>query len=176
MTTTTAAPDTERWKTQFGSLDDFDKGRVEVIDDDPKHYTFSNMFEVASISKPYEQVAVGKNIQYVLEVLRAEGTSEWRTAAHDQFALVMDGEVTVQLLKLEDANQRAAEGKPGSMRLQGEPRGPKMGHVVARRGHMTLLPAGAAYQFRASRPGVILMQTIAGDDTVYKWAEICQTM
>ena len=41
---------------------------------------------------------------------------------------------------------------------------------------MTLLPAGAAYQFRADRPGVILLQTIAGDDTVYRWAEICQTM
>src|SRR3979411_3467886 len=109
MTTTSAQPAPERSKTQCGSLGDYDKGRVEVIDDDPKHYTFSNMFEVASISRPYEQVAVGKNIQYVLEVLRAEGTSEWRTAAHDQFALVMDGEVTVHLLKLEDANQRAAE-------------------------------------------------------------------
>ena len=49
------------------------------------------MFEVASASKPYEKVAVGKNMQYVLEVLRAEGTSEWRTASHDEFALVMDG-------------------------------------------------------------------------------------
>jgi hypothetical protein len=173
---TTAAPDAERWKTKFGSLDHFDKGRVEVIDDDPKHYTFSNMFEVASISRPYEQVAVGKNIQYVLEVLRAEGTSEWRTAAHDQFALVMDGEVTTHLVKLEDADQRAADSKQGSIRVQGEPRGPKMGHIIARRGHMTLLPKGAAYQFSATRPGVILMQTMAGDDTVYKCAEICQTM
>ena len=50
-----------------------------------------------------------------------------------------------------------------------------MGGVKARRGHMTLLPAGAAYQFHADRPGVILMQTIGGPDTVYKWAEICQT-
>jgi len=51
-----------------------------------------------------------------------------------------------------------------------------MGHVQARRGHMTLLPAGAAYQFHANRPGVILLQTIAGDNTQYRWADICQTM
>jgi hypothetical protein len=50
-----------------------------------------------------------------------------------------------------------------------------MGWVRAGRGHMTLLPAGAAYQFHADRPSVILMQTIAGRDTVYKWADIIQT-
>ena len=50
-----------------------------------------------------------------------------------------------------------------------------MGTVTARRGHMTLLPAGAAYQFHADRPGVILLQTIAGKDTEFRWAEICQT-
>ena len=33
--------------TKFGSLDDYDKGSIEVIDDDPKHYAFSNIFEVA---------------------------------------------------------------------------------------------------------------------------------
>jgi hypothetical protein len=176
MTTTQVAPDSERWKTKFGSLGHFEKGGVEVIDDDPRHYTFSNMFEVASISKPYEQVAVGKNIQYVLEVLRAEGTSGWRTADHDQFALVMAGEVETYLVKLEDPGQRAPEGKPGSISVRGEPQGPRMGHVLARHGHMTLVPAGAAYQFRASQPGVILLQTMGGDDTMYKWAEICQTM
>jgi hypothetical protein len=50
-----------------------------------------------------------------------------------------------------------------------------MGTVRARRGHMTLLPVGAAYQFRADRPAVILLQTLAGRDTVERWAEICQT-
>jgi hypothetical protein len=176
MTSSPAAPETDRWRTRFGSLADFDKGRVEIIDDDPRHYTFSNMFEVASMSKPYEQVAVGKNIQYVLEVLRAEGTSGWRTAAHDQFALVMDGTVQTQLVRLDEEAQRAPTGRQGSTAVQGEPRGPKMGQVIARRGHMVLLPAGAAYQFSASTPGVILMQTMAGDDTSYKWADICQTM
>jgi hypothetical protein len=38
---------------------------------------------------------------------------------------------------------------------------------------MTLLPANAAYRFHADTPGVILLQTILGDDTVERWAEIC---
>jgi hypothetical protein len=50
-----------------------------------------------------------------------------------------------------------------------------MGVVRARRGHMTLLPVGAAYQFHAPQPSVILLQTVAGPDTVERWAEICQT-
>jgi len=161
--------------TVFGSIDAFEKGTMEVIDDDPKRYTYSNMFEVASISKPYEKVAVARNMEYVLEVLRAEGTSGWRSAPHDEFALVMDGEVEVELVKLTDASI-VPEDKEGSVALAGEPEGTPMGRVVARRGHMTLLPKGAAYRFDAKRPGVIMMQTIAGEDTVYKWAEICQTI
>jgi hypothetical protein len=47
--------------------------------------------------------------------------------------------------------------------------------VRARRGHMTLLPVGAAYQFHASQPGVILLQTLGGADTVERWGQICQT-
>jgi hypothetical protein len=161
--------------TVFGSIDAFEKGTMEVIDDDPKRYTYSNMFEVASISKPYEKVAVARNMEYVLEVLRAEGTSGWRSAPHDEFALVMDGEVEVELVKLADASI-VPEDEEGSVALAGEPEGTPMGRVVARRGHMTLLPKGAAYRFDAKRPGVIMMQTIAGEDTVYKWAEICQTI
>ncbi len=164
-----------RYVTRFGSLDHYEKGGVEIIADDPKNYVFSNIFEVASMSKPYEKVAVGKNIEYVLEVIRAEGTSEWRAAAHDEFALVMDGEVEIRLLKLADPSVVPPD-KLGSIALKGKPAGRKMGLVRARRGHMTLLPAGAAYQFHAHRPGVILLQTIAGDDTRYRWAEICQTM
>jgi hypothetical protein len=164
-----------KYVTRFGSLAHYEKGGVEIIDDDPKRYAFSNIFEVASRSKPYEKVAVGKNMQYVLEVLRAEGTSEWWAAAHDEFALVMDGEVEVRLLKLADPSV-VPPNREGAIRLRGEPAGRKMGHVQARRGHMTLLPAGAAYQFHANRPGVILLQTIAGDNTQYRWADICQTM
>ncbi len=161
--------------TKFGSLSDYQKGSLEVLDGNPKQYTYSNMFEVASISKPYEKVAVGKNMEYVLEVLRAEGDSGWRAAAHDEFALVMDGEVEVRLVKLEDPGTVPPDAN-GSIALPGEPAGAKMGTILARRGHMTLLPAGAAYQFHAATTGVILMQTVECEDTVYKWGEICQTM
>jgi len=167
-------PEADRYATRFGSLDKFEKGRVDVIDDDPRHYTFSNMFEVASISKPYEKVAVGKNRQYVLEAIRAEGDSEWRAAPHDEFALVMDGEVEVVLHQLVP-DERPSEDTDGSIRLGHEPAGRRMGRVVARRGHMALLPAGSAYRFRAARPSVILLQTIAGEGTLERWNEICQT-
>ena len=66
-------------------------------------------------------------------------------------------------------------GTQGSVALAGAPAGRKMGVVRARRGHMTLLPVGAAYQFQAGQPSVILLQTLAGADTIQRWAEICQT-
>jgi hypothetical protein len=167
-------PGLPAYTTRFGSLADYQKGEIDLIDDHPTRYAFSNVFEVASTSRPYEKVAVGKNRQYVLEVIRAEGTSEWRTAPHDEFALVMDGEVEIRIQRLGpgDGGPRAERG---SNTLAAEPTGPRMGHVVARRGHMTLLPVGAAYQFHAERPAVILLQTQDGPDTIYRWADIIQT-
>lgn len=165
--------DSASYTTRFGSLDDYEKGGIEIIDDQPRNYAFSNMFEVAATSQPWEKVAVGKNMEYVLEVIRAEGTSEWRTCAHDEFPLVVDGEVTVELIKL-DAPAAPAD-KGGSIRLDGEPAGRPMGRIVLRRGHQALLPANAAYRFTAARPSVILLQTILGDDTIERWAEICLT-
>ena len=94
--------------TVFGSLRDHQKGRIEIISDDPKNYVFSNVFEVAGKSKPYERVAVGKNFEYVIECLRAEGTSPWYVCAHDEFALVMDGKVEVRLRKIDDRDGPAA--------------------------------------------------------------------
>ncbi len=160
--------------TRFGSLAQYEKGGVEVINDDARNYVFSNVFEVASKSRPFEKVAVGKNIEYVIEAIRAEGTSGWRAPGHDEFALVMDGEVEIRLLKLDDPGVVPA-GTIGSIALSGTPAGRRMGTVRARRGHMTLLPAGAAYQFHAAQPGVILLQTLAGTDTLERWSEICQT-
>jgi hypothetical protein len=52
-------------KTVFGSLANYQKGGVQIIHDDPKNYVFSNVFEVAEKSKPYERVVVGKNFDYV---------------------------------------------------------------------------------------------------------------
>ena len=165
---------TKTYTTRFGSLADYEKGSIDIIDDDPIRYAFSNVFEVAAGARPYEKVAVGKNRQYVVETIRAEGTSEWRTAPHDEFALVMDGEVEIRLQKL-GADDIGPTAERGSNALNGAPSGPAMGRVVAGRGHMTLLPVGAAYQFHAERPGVILLQTQEGPDTVLRWADIIQT-
>jgi hypothetical protein len=161
------------YHTQFGSLESYRKGGVQVVDDDPRHYVFSNVFEVASKSKPYEKVAVGMNLDYVIEALRTEGDSPWFAAPHDETALVMDGEVEVHLIKPD--RPLTSEDKVGSVKLDGQPAGQKMGWVKARRGHMALLPKGAAYQFRSAQPGVLLLQTIKGDHTIERWAEICQT-
>jgi hypothetical protein len=171
--TASGAYEAASYETKFGSLEHFDKGGVEIINDDPRHYAFSNVFEVASMSRPYEKVAVGKNMEYVLEAIRAEGVSAWRTAAHDEFALILDGEVVIDLVKL-DESPLAADAA-GSVELAGEPAGRRMGRITCRRGHQALLPAGAAYRFTAERPSVILQQTIGGPDTQYRWAEICQT-
>jgi hypothetical protein len=164
---------TSEYRTVFGSLSQYEKGGVEVIDDDPKHYVFSNVFEVASTSKPYEKVCVGKNLKYVIECLRAEGDSPWFSASHDEAALCMDGEIEVHFIKPE--HRLVADTKEGSVKLNTKPEGQKMGWVKIRRGHMALLPQGSAYQFRSPKPGVLLIQTIFGDYTVERWAEICQT-
>lgn len=161
------------YTTKFGSLDGYEQGRVEVIDDDPKNYVFSNLFKVAARSRPYEKVAVGKNLEYVLEAIRAEGVSEWRVARHDESALVMDGEVEIRLRTVED--ESLIPDGDGSVAVTGEPAGQPMGRIVARRGHQVLLPARRAYQFSAARPSVLLLQTIQGPGTVQKWAEICQS-
>src|SRR5215472_4960981 len=159
-------------KTRFGSLENYEKGGVEVINDDPRNYAFSNIFEVASKAEPWEKIAVAKNIKYVLEAIRAEGTSPWYAAAHDESAIVMDGEVEIRLVKLQE--KIVADDREGTTMLEGKPRGKKMGYIVARRGHMALLPKGAAYQFHTEKAGVILLQTIRGDLTAEKWKEICQ--
>jgi hypothetical protein len=161
------------YTTVFGSLDRYEKGGVEVIADDPRNYVFSNIFEVAAQAKAWEKVAVARNMEYVLEVIRAEGISEWRATPHDEFALVVDGEVVVELLD-PDAALVDASGS-GSVAVAGEPTGRRMGRLVLGRGHMGLLPAGRCYRMRAESPSVVLLQTIAGADTVERWSEICQT-
>jgi hypothetical protein len=160
-------------QTVFGSLKQWEKGGVQTISANPKHYVFSNVFEVASKSKPYERVAVAQNIKYVIEAVRAEGNSPWFAADHDESAIAMDGEIEVHLIKPDQP--AVAAGTEGAVKLTGEPKGKKMGWVKLRRGHMALLPKGSAYQFRNSgEPGVLLVQTIKGPSTVEKWAEICQ--
>ncbi len=156
--------------TVFGSITDYQKGGIEIVSGDPKHYVFSNIFEVASKSKPYERVVVGMNLEYVQEVMRAEGISPWFGCAHDEFALCMDGEVEVEFLKLTAPPRSDSNGAV----LVGEsPAGQRMGLIRLRRGHQALLPAGCGYRFIATRLGVILQQTILGELSRQKWNEIC---
>jgi hypothetical protein len=166
---------TVAYQTQFGSLASYQKGRVEPIADDVRHYAFSNCFEIASNSRPYERVVFGQNQIYVLEVARAEGTSPWYTCAHDEFALCMDGDVEVHLVQLDPPQQVPDAEHNGAVLVEGEPRGPKMGWMRIRRGHQAMLPKNTAYQFRSARPGVLVIQTCKGQLSVEKWAAICQT-
>jgi hypothetical protein len=159
--------------TRFGSLNQYEKGHIEIINDKPQHYVFSNVFEVASQSKPYEKVAVAKNLEYVIEAIRAEGTSGWMAAGHDEFCIVMDGEVTVELVKLDNAESVAPSTKEGTVAVKGEPQGRRMGTIRLGRGHQALLPKGAAYRYVSGKPSVLIQQTIVGDLTVQKWADIC---
>jgi hypothetical protein len=157
------------YRTVFGSLEKHEKGTIEIINDDPKHYVYSNVFDVVAGAKPYEKTAVAKNLEYVIEAIRAEGRSRWMTCAHDEFVVVLDGEVEVELAKL----AKAPGGKPGTVMLAGEPDGKRMGTILLKRGHQALLPVGAAYRFNAARPSAMIQQTLKGDLTVEKWGEIC---
>ena len=166
---------TGKFQTVFGSLHDYTKGELQIIDDDPKNYAFSNVFDVAAKSQPYEKVVVAINLGYVLEALRAEGTSAWYAASHDEFAIVMDGDVEVELLKLDAPDSIAPASKRGSVLAGERPAGKKMGTVRCKRGHQVLLPKGAAYRFKALATGVILLQTVEGELSVQKWRDICYT-
>jgi hypothetical protein len=159
-------------ETYLGSLGNYRKGSIEIIKGKPGHYAMSNVFEVASHAAPYEKVVVGKNLKYVIETVRAEGVSPWFSASHDEFAVVLDGEIDIHFIKPSDGPLVNADTE-GSVRLEGEPAGQPMGYVRLRRGHQALLPAGAAYRFEARQTGVLLVQTILGSCSVEKWADIC---
>jgi hypothetical protein len=167
---------TGEFATAFGSLASYVKGDIEIINDDPKNYAFSNVFAVAATSAPYEKVVVAKNRQYVIEALRAEGTSEWFSASHDEFAIVMDGRVEIELVKLDFPATIVPPDVEGSVMLEGPPVGRNMGFLRLRRGHQALLPPRAAYRFRATAGiGVIVLQTILGRHSVQKWSAICRS-
>lgn len=158
------------YNTHIGSLDSYEKGTIELRDDLRK-YAFSNVFEVAGGAAPFERIAVAQNLEYVAEAVRIEGDSPWYAAPHDEFAIVMDGEVTFHFVKLADDQVPGHAG--GAARLGAEPNGPRMGRVTARRGHQVLLPQGAAYQMASDRPAVAIVQTMDGPETVKRWSQIC---
>ncbi|MEO7336427.1 MAG: hydroxyquinol 1,2-dioxygenase [Caldimonas sp.] len=163
------------YSTRFGSIDHYEKGQVQIIDDNVKHYAFSNCFEIASKAKPYEKVVFGQNQVYALETLRAEGISPWYTCAHDEFALSMDGDVEIHLVKLQGEQIVPDENHNGAVLVKGEPKGRKMGWMKIGRGHQAMLPKNTAYQFRSAKPAVVILQTCKGDLSIERWADICQT-
>lgn len=158
------------YKTEMASLASYDKGSIE-LNDDLRHYAFSNIFEVANNSAPFERVMVVSNIEYATEVIKVDGTSSWYCAPHDEFATVMDGEIEFTFFKLEDDEKPTHDA--GACKMAAAPTGARMGKVTARRGHQVLLPAGAAYQMSSSAPAVSLLQTMAGPESIEKWSEIC---
>ena len=137
------------YQTVFGSLDRYEKGGVQNIADDVKHYAFSNCFEIAAKAKPYEKVVFGQNQIYVLETVRAEGTSPWYTCAHDEFALCMDGEVDIDLVKLDTEQTVPDVEHNGAVLVKGEPKGAKMGWMRIRRGSDRRCSSAAAPGGRA---------------------------
>lgn len=160
------------YKTRLASIDDFEKGGVQIINDNIKNYVFSNIYEVASINKPYERVVVAKNLDYTLEAARAEGSSAWYACSHDEYVIAMDYDVDVVFMELMDTSLIDDE-KNGAFKMPGSPQGKLMGRVKLKRGHMALLPEKVAYQFITNRPSTILLQTILGDESIEKWKEIC---
>lgn len=161
--------------TRFASTADFVKGGVEITgSDDPRRYLFSNMFEVANRSAPWERVVIAKNLEFTIECVRAEGDSPWFICGHDETALLMQGELVIQFVKPADPKLVPAAERGGAVRLAATPGGIDMGYVELARGHLALLPAGAAYCMRPHGLGVILIQSIAGELSIERWAEICQ--
>ena len=164
-----------QYTTDFASIDDYQSGEITIISgDEKKNYVMSNMFEIAAKSAPYERVGFAKNFEYMIESMRAEGTSAWYSAAHDEFAVAMDYPVTVEYVKLDDPDSVVDPESEGAHKLNGEPVGEKMGHVKLSRGHMALLPVGSAYRFVAERAATVMIQTIEGPETQAKWDEFCK--
>jgi hypothetical protein len=159
-------------QTWLGSLDDYQKGTIEVVSGRAEDFAMSNVFEVASGAQPYEKTVVGRNLDYVIEALKAHRTSAWFAAAHDEFAIALDGTIDVQFVKAAHA-PLVDPSAHGSVCFDEPPQGQSMGYVRLRRGHQALLPAGAAYRFVAVQDGVLLLQTMLGPHSVQKWADIC---
>ena len=160
-------------KPVFGSLENFRKGSIEIIKGKP-----GALRDVERVRgrEPCRAVREGRRRQesQVRDRDAARGRHRRRgsAASHDEFAVVLDGEIDVHFIKPSDGPLVDAQTE-GSVRLEGEPAGQSMGFVRLRRGHQALLPAGAAYRFEAATTGVLLVQTILGRHSVEKWADIC---
>lgn len=162
------------YTTKLGSLENYEKGSIQIIKGKKSNYAFSNIFEVASNAQPYEKTIVGKNLKFVIESVRAEGQSPWYTASNDEFVIAMDGAVRVDFLKLNE-DSVVSDEQEGTHLAGEQPSGEAMGYVLLKQGHQAILPAGTAYRFETSKPSVLLIQTIQGPLSIEKWNEICFT-
>ena len=159
------------FKTQVATMGNFDKGSI-ILDDDLKHYAFSNLYEVAGKSAPFERVVVASNLEYCAEVAKIDGASPWYRAPHDEFTIVMEGEVEFTFHQLESDEKPGHDA--GAERMSADPKGPRMGLVRGRLGHEVLLPEGAAYQMKSTgKPAVVILQTSLGPESVERWSENC---
>ncbi|PCJ39282.1 MAG: hydroxyquinol 1,2-dioxygenase [SAR86 cluster bacterium] len=162
------------YKTTYASIDNYNKGGVQMVSGNVKDYVFSNIYEVASKYAPYERVVVAKNLVYTIESCKAEGESPWYTCSHDEFAIAFDYDVEVHYIKMDDTSFIDDE-KDGSFRLDDKPAGQYMGKITLNRGHQALLPEKTAYSFKAAKPATLVFQAILGDESNEKWSEICLT-
>jgi hypothetical protein len=161
-----------QYTTAFASIDNYKKGGLQLLNDDAKRYVFSNIYDVAANSKDYQRTVVAKNLDYTIECIRANGDSKWYICAHDEFVVAMDYEVEVHFKKM-SPDFFPDEEKDGSVAVD-----PKnaiyMGKVTLKRGHMALLPENTAYSFKSSKPSTLMLQSILGDLSEQRWADICE--
>tara|TARA_B110001469_G_C9560791_1_gene278166 strand:- start:370 stop:843 length:474 start_codon:yes stop_codon:yes gene_type:complete len=156
-------------------MDNIKKGGINIIGkDEKKNYLFSNVYEVAKNAREYERVVVAKNLEYTIEVSRAIGKSAWYICSHDETVVCMEGATEIYFVKPSDLSVMAPEEKEGAVKIAEEPEGKKMGVVKIKFGHQALLPAGAAYQFNASEVSVLMIQSLIGDESIERWADICE--
>lgn len=102
------------------------------------------------------------------------GHQPWFEHAHDEFAVNMDDRaVVVELVKLASTDHLDPDLE-GAVLVAGEPNGQPMGRITLGRGHMAMLPEGAAYRFVSDQPATVMIQTIQGELTQERWSQICQ--
>jgi hypothetical protein len=135
------------YTTTFGSLDDYEKGGVEVINDDPRPTSSRTCSRSRATPKPYEKVAVAKNMEYVLETIRAEGTS--RVAGHPARRVRARHRRHRRVELLDPTDPRRP--RCGRLdRVDGEPDGTRMGRSRRRAG-TGVAAAGRCYRFHCRR-------------------------
>ncbi len=153
---------------QTGSMEQYTKGSLLLINDRPIRYAMSNIYEIgATWPKSYDRVVIGKNGPYVLASFRAEGEDpSWWYMPHDEYALLVEGELRVDYVEPRDEL-----GAGPHTRVSGT----EMGHMVLRDGSLASLPARVAYRMRAARKSLVLLQTKHNPWLTYAWDRICLT-